>query len=498
MKHHIYLLLYFSFIVHLLNGQEFQSIDISQAGQLHTLVKKPSLVSNLYISGKIDARDFFFLRDSCSNLQTLNLSDATIEAYEEYPADRIPKFALTRVANTENWLDLRLSSPYQEMIPPTDTLSILKRTFRIDKRTDLNTVTLTARLPEGALITPNPSDIEIKDGKMITFTVTSESGEKRMYQYYITLDNWFTAIICGDAEFNMRGNDSTKICQYVEKVLHLNENSYRYTSHSYLKPTTGLFIMAGDMDKDRGGNLSDFDSVFKRVTDAGIPLITLYGNHDWEPDYWDDGSVGYSLLSGLPSNKRSLNVVNTYLERSKTLGIEDVHVFTSTHEQVSPFTFRFRGIRFYIGQTYWFQPPYTSSLFGASTFYAPDEEIILPLENHIENSWKEDPAVWVQHYPLTCEDRWWLHQNGSGKSQDSNLGNWTTASAKRTKLKELIRKTNNPAFFAGHTHSEATYTHSDALPSFKEYISGYFAKGKAWMVLMREGKGVMEVKSIQL
>jgi hypothetical protein len=106
--------------------------------------------------------------------------------------------------------------------------------------------------------------------------------------------------------------------------------------------------------------------------------------------------------------------------------------------------------------------------------------------------------VWIQHYPFNCADKWWLHQNGHGKGKDSNKGRWQTADEKREKLKELIRMTKNPYFFSGHNHSEAVYTHQHAGGTFKEYIAGYFPEGKAFMVLMREGVGVMEVVSVQL
>lgn len=499
MKNSIYYFLLFCICSQLLKAQKSQTITISEAGKLSSVLQNPGDVITLQISGFMDARDFFFIRENCPNLESLDIENVTICGYEEYPEGMIPEFALAREANAETWLDLRVNSPYQDMAVPTDTISFNYRTFRLDKRTDFSTVSLVANIPQGATISPNPDEISVEDGKRLIFTVTSESGKKQQYQYYVTLDNWFTVIITGDSEFNMRSNSAEKVSSYVHKAINIEKtSSYRYSTYSFIKPKTELFILAGDMDKDRGGSLDEFDAVFKQVTDAGIPMITLYGNHDWEPDYWEDGSVGYSYLSGLPSNKRTLKIVNTYLERSRELGITDVCVFTSAKEQVNPFSFLFRNVRFYIGQTYWFQPPYKSSLLSDATFYAPDDEIINPLENFIDSEWKDDAAVWVQHYPFNCEDRWWLNQNSTGLSQNSNLGAWTTAKAKRDKMKELIFKTKNPSFFAGHNHVEAIYTHRNTSgASFKEYISGYFAEGGAYMVLMREGVGVVEVKSVK-
>ena len=498
MKQSIFYILFFCFYIQTLTAQNSQSITITEAGKLSEMITNPETVVDLQISGLMDARDFFFLRENCPNLENLDIKNVKISAYDIYPENVVPKFALSRKANTENWLDLRLNSDKDNNLTPTDTLLDNRRLFLLDKETDWSEIELMASIPEGATISPDPSTIRFEELETLTFTVTSENGQKANYRYIITLDNWFTVIISGDSEIGMRSNDSNKTKAYVKKAIDIHKYStYSYSTYNYITPKTELFIMAGDMDQDRGGQLSDFDNVFKQVTDAGIPMITIYGNHDWEPDYWGDDSKGYTL-TGHSSNRRTLNVVDTCIERSKPLGISDVHVFTSQRSgQVNPFTFKFRNVRFYMGQNYWFQPPYSSGILSA-TFYAPDDEIINPLENYIKTTWKDDAAVWIQHYPFNCADKWWVHQNDAGKSQDSNKGAWQTASAKREKLKELIRMTKNPIFFAGHNHTEATHTHSHINGNFKEYITGYFPTGKAFMVLMKEGVGVMEVKSIQL
>lgn len=78
------------------------AVEVPGAGQLHTLFapaeRKNQL--SLSISGTIDARDFVTLRDSFPVLEILDLSDATIVAYEgdygptiwstSYPANTIP------------------------------------------------------------------------------------------------------------------------------------------------------------------------------------------------------------------------------------------------------------------------------------------------------------------------------------------------------------------------------------------------------------------------
>lgn len=55
--------------------------------------KNPDKIKNLKIAGKIDARDFFFMRDSMEILQAINLKESEICLYGGYPAHEIPKKA---------------------------------------------------------------------------------------------------------------------------------------------------------------------------------------------------------------------------------------------------------------------------------------------------------------------------------------------------------------------------------------------------------------------
>ena len=61
---------------------------------------------------------------------------------------------------------------------------------------------------------------------------------------------------------------------------------------------------------------------------------------------------------------------------------------------------------------------------------------------------------------------------------------------------KVIGKTKNPVFFAGHTHEVAQHVHKE--PAFTEYITPYFHNASAYVVLMKEGYGAVEVKRIDL
>ncbi|MDR2383730.1 MAG: hypothetical protein LBD76_07615, partial [Prevotellaceae bacterium] len=79
------------------------NVDISSPGTLKNVAGIES-VTELIITGKIDARDIKFIRDSIPNLDTLDLSGATIVAYtgeggtypwgsNSYPADEMPMYS---------------------------------------------------------------------------------------------------------------------------------------------------------------------------------------------------------------------------------------------------------------------------------------------------------------------------------------------------------------------------------------------------------------------
>jgi len=87
-------------------AQNNKTVEPSQGGTLHsyfTALEKES-VSTLTLKGKIDARDFAFMRDELPMLATLNLQLASITAYtgtsgtspgeqRTYPANEIPAYA---------------------------------------------------------------------------------------------------------------------------------------------------------------------------------------------------------------------------------------------------------------------------------------------------------------------------------------------------------------------------------------------------------------------
>lgn len=108
----IALLLFILFISVLLHAQVSKTVNVTAGGLSYVLTaSEKSTVTNLTLSGTIDARDFKFMRDSIPLLSKLDLSGATIVSYSGlegtadassvvvYPANQIPNYAFLNSTN---------------------------------------------------------------------------------------------------------------------------------------------------------------------------------------------------------------------------------------------------------------------------------------------------------------------------------------------------------------------------------------------------------------
>ena len=135
-----------------------------------------------------------------------------------------------------------------------------------------------------------------------------------------------------------------------------------------------------------------------------------------------------------------------------------------------------------------------SSTTNGLTYYAADG-IIEALEEYV-NGREGKAAVWMQHYPFNygsdC-DRWWLDQNKNGNTIAPKTASvYTTAAQKKNKLVEIISKTKNPVHFSGHVHNTATNKYS----TLTDYTIDNTIANAAYVVLCKEGVGVVEVKAV--
>ncbi len=356
-------------------------------------------------------------------------------------------------------------------------------------------------------IHPNPSTTYITEGEIETFVYGGKA-----YSFRFTEGAYFTAVIFSDPHIeqtNYEGCSIATMQEYVNNMVNMGKEGGKKFSFSKAPgytPTADIVFCLGDMDQDSEKSGDNFKSAIAGLNTAGIPFITLVGNHDLVPDYWGaDANSDKGLTYGIGDggsycNDIALEIVSDQRTTAVSNGISNVQVFNdgSGHTQAEPFAFIFGGVRFYCGQTYWFQKPYDKpGLFSAATYYAPDG-VINTLDAYVTEEVAAMPSVWMQHYPFVYGDgcdRWWLDQTSGGATiAPSDETAYTTADSKKVKLASIINRTKNPVHFSGHVHSYGTYTYA-GITDYTVAAPGKVA-GAAYIVLCKEGVGVVEVQQV--
>ena len=381
-------------------------------------------------------------------------------------------------------------------------------------------------------IIPNPSTVSLTDDCEMTFLYQGKA-----YGFHFSEGKYFTAVFTTDPHIGQEPtHDGTVIATmqaYVSKIVNIGKSGGAQFTFSALPgyvPTCDIAISLGDMDEDSKKNSDDFNKAHKGYADANIPLVVMCGNHDLVPDYWDgekgDKGLTYGPTGGSTCNDMSISTTDSYRTALSSYGITDAETITggTSHTQFNPYTFTFNGVRFFVGQTYWFQKPYDKPYVQYlpykkvdAIYYAPDG-VISALETFVKDNAQGKPAVWMQHYPFASGsdiDRYWLDMNDVGRfittsdasaygTNDASIANSYTSDAakayakkKKDKLTEIMKLTKNPVNFSGHSHfvQKAVYngiTDYTAAPTGKSGTEGF-----AYVVLMKGNKGVVEVKEFR-
>lgn len=408
---------------------------------------------------------------------------------------------------TNGWAQMKLS--FSEVEFSEEKLADGSTLITLPAGTDLNvfselgmTATIAGQSVALDAITPNPSTTFVTDGEIEVFVYDGKA-----YSFRFTAGEYFTAVIFSDPHVAQDDYDGVTVANmqtFVNNVVNMGKDGGKRVTFSKAPkyvPTADIVFCLGDMDKDKASG-EDFKTATAGFNTAGIPFITMAGNHDLSPDLWDDGSKGVTWGindGGAYYDGITLDLITAQNNTAATNGGFTINTFTQSggKVQIKPFAFTFKGVDFYCGQTYWFQKPYDNpSMLSAAKFYAPDG-VIDALNTYVSSEEHAGKAaVWMQHYPFNygsdC-DRWWLNQNASGNSLDSEVtSTYTTAAQKKDKLVEIISKTKNPVHFSGHVHSTATNTYS----TLTDYTIDNTISMAAYVVLCKEGVGVIEVQSV--
>ena len=140
-------------------ARQYYVVHMEEPGILGQLIKadkkNPNKIKNLKISGKVNAGDFFFMRDSMEILQAVNMKESKIEAckinYTNYETDEIPnqafylKSSLTHYVFPEKVVRIGVNSFDQTSL--SGALIIPNDVFEIGERAFNETIITTLELP---------------------------------------------------------------------------------------------------------------------------------------------------------------------------------------------------------------------------------------------------------------------------------------------------------------------------------------------------------------
>lgn len=406
----------------------------------------------------------------------------------------------------------------------------------------INAINIDGMAVSASDVIPNPTTARLKYGELKTFTYKNKA-----YGFRFEEDLWFCGVFFSDCHINQgSGHDGTStedMARIMNNILAMGKDGSRkvtFAAHPSLVPKTSIVFCLGDIDQDKGddgsnGNHSNFlNSTAEIAKSAGIPFIFIAGNHDLSPDYWDDGSKGvtYGGSGGYNADQQTISAItsnNTYWNNAGVFD-ENIFYFTSGSNynfEPNHFTFKFKDVRFYCANNYWFQKPYKSPGLLSNTngtMYAPDG-IVANLNTFVE-SHTEEASVWMQHFPwLAGSDcnRWWLDQNASGQYRESSnssiygtqtsgiaYNDATTANKlKKDPLSAIMMKAagrtgGKVQHFSGHYHhfSDQTYTSTvnsaNMVHDYTVAAPGNTSQSNnAYVVLFKRGEGVKEVIETQ-
>lgn len=391
-------------------------------------------------------------------------------------------------------------------------------------------------------VTPNPTTTTINYGELKVFTYNNKA-----YGFRFEEDVWFCGVFFSDCHINQgSGHDGTSaedMTTIMNNIIAMGQDGTKkvtFTAAPNLVPKTSIIFCLGDIDQDKGDNGSsgkheNFLSCTANIAkDAGVPFIFIAGNHDLSPDYWTGSNPDKGATSsGSNADDETISAITTNNTYWNNAGVfdENIQYFiddtksSSSYFQSKPFTFKFKDVRFYCAQTYWFQKLYNKpGWLSSATYYAPDK-VITALDNFVTTHATE-ASVWMQHYPwLAGSDcnRWWLDQNDVGLyiptsdtsiygSSDSGVGQNDEDFAntkKKNPLSAIMMKAAGKVngevqHFSGHYHRfddrtyESTAKSSNKVHDYTVAANGNTSQtNNAFVVLFKRGEGVKEVLQTQ-
>ena len=380
-------------------------------------------------------------------------------------------------------------------------------------------------------VVPNPTTTFITENEIETFVYDGKA-----YSFRFTAGEYFTMVVFTDPHVDTEDIKNTVAAKTVAMANIGKEGGqvFTFASAPWYTPKADLVVCLGDMDEDKEKDASSPGQYFKDATAVfhtnGIPFITLAGNHDIHCDYYNDGDKGMSFGindGGQYYTEKSLEVVESIYNTAESDGgftVEPIKSSTGAGNEPGHFTFKYKGVRFYCANNYWWQKPWDD--YGSKYYSA--KSTLDNLDTFVKDH-SNEASIWLSHFPFRAagwntedaSERWWLDQNyqgengadsksilPSGDAEYYTSASFTTeegkavANKKKAYLADIVVKSKNPAHFSGHAHinhildvtatNGTKFTDHSLQPITSTGDSNGFS-GNTFVVLCKAGVGVVEV-----
>ena len=178
-------------------------------------------------------------------------------------------------------------------------------------------------------ITPNPKETFITEMEIETFVYDGKA-----YSFRFTAGQYFTVVMFSDPHVTSEDIQNT-LSNKTEAIATMGKSggkTFSFESLPGYTPTADLVCCLGDLDQNRDLGGKYFTPAIEVFSNNEIPFITILGNHDIEPDYYNDNSVGFTS-AGNTATKEKLNIVKDCYTTAANLekGITSVETITDAN-----------------------------------------------------------------------------------------------------------------------------------------------------------------------
>lgn len=234
-------------------------------------------------------------------------------------------------------------------------------------------------------------------------------------------DDAFTVIFFSDVEENYRGHKYSHVNRVIDAMKDIGSKNNLYDApFNYVRVKPELYIHGGDMSnywsvdvindllKNRDGATNAWEQTWKDFYDAGIPMITVFGNHDWHEAESDMSS------SDVEVNEDTIDFVEWAMEHAARVSSD------LTYERFLPdhpvgqsyYKVMFKGVQ--IGMMGWEALKKSSDADGSGP-YAETEQW-----NNFKASMQADRGtLLVSHVPIDLQDDEVQVENFVGRFEDA-------------------------------------------------------------------------------